>query len=89
MLHLPAIAHEAGVDFDLGLVNRVSSIVPNICHLAPAGNHFIEELNEAGGIPAVMNELSKKGLINEETITVTGLTVGQNIEGSCIRFPVS
>lgn len=81
MLHLPAIAHEAGVDFDLGLVNRVSSIVPNICHLAPAGNHFIEELNEAGGIPAVMNELSKKGLINEETITVTGLTVGQNIEG--------
>lgn len=87
MLHLPAIAHEAGVDFDLELVNRVSSMVPNICHLAPAGNHYIEELNEAGGIPAVMKELSKKGLVNEEAMTVTGMTVGRNIEGIENRNP--
>lgn len=80
MLHLPAIAHEAGVDFDLELINEVSGKVPNLCHLAPAGNYHIEDLNEAGGIPAVMHELAKKNLICLEAKTVSGKTIGTLIQ---------
>ncbi len=82
MLHLPAIAHEAQVDFDLELINEMSGKVPNLCHLAPAGSHYIEELHEAGGIPAVMKELSKKDLICENAGTVTGKTTGENIQNA-------
>lgn len=84
MLHLPAIAHEAGVDLNLDIANEISSRTPNLCHLAPAGHTYIEELNEAGGVYAVMNELNKKGLLNTGLITVTGKTVGENIE-NCIN----
>lgn len=84
MLHLPAIAHEAGVDLNLDIANEISSRTPNLCHLAPAGHTYIEELNEAGGVYAVMNELNKKGLLNTDLITVTGKTVGENIE-NCIN----
>lgn len=87
MLHLPAIAHEAGVDFDMELINQVSERVPNLCHLAPAGTHYIEELNEAGGIPAVMGELAKKDLICLDAKTVTGKTVRENIAGVKNRNP--
>ncbi|MCI8771101.1 MAG: dihydroxy-acid dehydratase [Lachnospiraceae bacterium] len=81
MLHLPAIAHEAGVEINLDIANQISAKTPNLCHLAPAGHHYMEELNEAGGIYAVMNELSKKGLLHTDLITATGKTVGENIAG--------
>ena len=84
MLHLPAIAHEAGVDLNLDIANEISSRTPNLCHLAPAGHTYIEELNEAGGVYAVMNELNKNGLLNTDLITATGKTVGENIE-NCIN----
>ncbi|WP_394925976.1 dihydroxy-acid dehydratase [uncultured Robinsoniella sp.] len=80
MLHLPAIAHEAGVELNLDIANEISAITPNLCHLAPAGHTYIEELNEAGGVYAVMNELDKKNLIHTDLITVTGKTVKENIE---------
>ena len=80
MLHLPAIAHEAGVELDMELVNEISAKTPNLCHLAPAGPTYIEDLNEAGGVYAVMNELNKKHLLNLDCMTVTGKTVGENIE---------
>ena len=79
MLHLPAIAHEAGVKIDVNIANEVSARTPNLCHLAPAGYTYMEDLNEAGGVFAVMNELSKKGLINLDCLTATGKTVGENI----------
>ena len=81
MLHLPAIAHEAGVEINLDIANEISAKTPNLCHLAPAGHHYMEELNEAGGIYAVMNELSQAGLLNTDLITATGKTVGENIKG--------
>ena len=81
MLHLPAIAHEAGVEINLDIANELSAKTPNLCHLAPAGHTYMEELNEAGGIYAVMNELNKKGLLYTELITATGKTVGENIKG--------
>lgn len=84
MLHLPAVAHEAGFDFDVELANELSAKTPNLCHLAPAGPTYMEDLNEAGGVYAVMNELNKLGLLHTECITVTGKTVGENIEG-CVN----
>ncbi len=84
MLHLPAIAHEAGVDLNLDIANEISAKTPNLCHLAPAGHTYIEDLNEAGGVYAVMNELDKKGLLYTDLITVTGKTVKENIAG-CIN----
>lgn len=84
MLHLPAIAHEAGVLLNPDIANQISAKTPNLCHLAPAGHHYMEELNEAGGIYAVMNELNKKGLLYTDLITATGKTVGENIEG-CVN----
>ena len=81
MLHLPAIAHEIGMDFDISFANEISAKTPNLCHLAPAGPTYMEDLNEAGGVYAVMNELNKKGLLHTECMTVTGKTVGENIEG--------
>ena len=80
MLHLPAIAHEAGVELNMDIANEISVKTPNLCHLAPAGPTYMEDLNEAGGVYAVMNELSKKGLLYEDQITVTGKTVGENIK---------
>lgn len=80
MLHLPAIAHEVGIDLNLDIANEISAKTPNLCHLAPAGHTYIEDLNEAGGVYAVMKELSKKNLLYTDLITVTGLTVGENIE---------
>ena len=80
MLHLPAIAHEAGVELNMDIANEISEKTPNLCHLAPAGPTYMEDLNEAGGVYAVMNELSKKGLLYEDQITVTGKTVGENIK---------
>ena len=80
MLHLPAIAHEAGVELNMEIANEISKKTPNLCHLAPAGPTYMEDLNEAGGVYAVMNELSKKGLLYEDLITVTGKTVGENIK---------
>ena len=85
MLHLPAIAYEAGVQLDLEVANQVSLRVPNLCHLAPAGDTFIEDLNDAGGIYAVMNELNKIGVLNTDIITCTTKTVAENIEG-CINM---
>lgn len=82
MLHLPAIAHEIGFDFDIAFANPISEQTPNLCHLAPAGHHYIEELNEAGGVYAVMHELAKKGLIHEDCLTVSGKTIGQAIAGA-------
>ena len=82
MLHLPAIAHECGVDLNLDVANKISEKTPNLCHLAPAGRTYMEDLNEAGGVYAVMNELNKKGLLNTDCMTVTGKTIGENIEGS-------
>ncbi len=79
MLHLPAIAHECGIEINLDIANEVSKHTPNLCHLAPAGRTYIEDLDEAGGIYAVMNELSKRGLIETDCMTVTGKTVGENI----------
>ena len=87
MLHLPAIAYEAGVKLDLEIANEVSMHTPNLCHLAPAGYHFVEELNEAGGIYAVMNELDKLNLIKKDVMTVTGKTVGENIKGHLNKNP--
>lgn len=80
MLHLPAIASEAGIHIDMEMANEISDRTPNLCHLAPAGPHYMEELDEAGGVYAVMKELSKKGLISLDLMTVTGHTVGENIK---------
>ena len=85
MLHLPAIAHECGIEINLDIANSISEKTPNLCHLAPAGRTYMEELDEAGGVYAVMNELNKKGLINTDCITVTGKTVGDNISG-CVNL---
>ena len=85
MLHLPAIAHEVGFDLNIDIANEVSAKTPNLCHLAPAGHTYMEDLNEAGGVYAVMNELSKKGLLNLDLITATGNTVGENIK-NCINL---
>ena len=87
MLHLPAIAHEAGVDLNVDIANEISARTPNLCHLAPAGPTYIEDLNEAGGVYAVMNELSKKDLLYQDLITVTGKTVGENIAGCVNKNP--
>ena len=84
MHHLPAIAHECGIDINLEMANEISARTPNLCHLAPAGHTYIEELNEAGGVYAVMNELNKKGLLHTDLITATAKTVGENIEG-CVN----
>ena len=80
MLHLPAIAHEIGMDFEIDFANGISERTPNLCHLAPAGPTHMEDLNEAGGVYAVMNELNKLGLLHTECMTVTGKTVGENIK---------
>ena len=80
MLHLPAIAHEAGVELNMDIANEISAKTPNLCHLAPAGPTYMEDLNEAGGVYAVMAELNKKGLLHTECMTVTGKTVGENIK---------
>ena len=85
MLHLPAIAHECGVELNLDIANEISAVTPNLCHLAPAGRTYMEDLNEAGGVYAVMNELTKKGLLNTECMTVTGKTIGENIAG-CVNL---
>jgi dihydroxy-acid dehydratase len=85
MLHLPAIAHEAGVELNVDIANEISARTPNLCHLAPAGPTYMEDLNEAGGVYAVMNELTKKNLLNLDCMTVTGKTVGENIEG-CVNL---
>ncbi len=82
MLHLPAIAHEVGFDLNIDIANEVSARTPNLCHLAPAGHTYMEDLNEAGGVYAVMNELNKKGLLHTDLITATGKTVGENIKNS-------
>lgn len=81
MLHLPAVAHEAGVELNLDIANDISAKTPNLCHLAPAGPTYMEDLNEAGGVYAVMNELQKKGLLHTKLMTVTGKTVEENIAG--------
>ena len=81
MLHLPAIAHECGVELNLDIANDISAKTPNLCHLAPAGRTYMEDLNEAGGVYAVMHELTKLGLLNTDCMTVTGHTIGENIEG--------
>ncbi|MBR0599015.1 dihydroxy-acid dehydratase [Sinanaerobacter chloroacetimidivorans] len=85
MLHLPAIANECGIELNLDLANEISDRTPNLCHLAPVGDTFIEDLNEAGGIYAVMNEINKLGLLNTDLITCTGKTVGENIAG-CVNL---
>lgn len=87
MLHLPAIAHECGVELSLDIANEISAVTPNLCHLAPAGRTYMEDLNEAGGVYAVMNELTKKGLLYTECMTVTGKRIGENIEGCVNRNP--
>ena len=87
MLHLPAIAHEAGVELNVDIANEISAKTPNLCHLAPAGHTYMEDLNEAGGIYAVMNEISKLGLLNLDCMTVTGKTVGENIKDCVNKDP--
>ena len=87
MLHLPAIAHEAGVELNMEIANEVSAKTPNLCHLAPAGPTYMEDLNAAGGVYAVMNELNKKGLLYTDLMTVTGKTVGENIAGCVNKNP--
>jgi dihydroxy-acid dehydratase len=87
MLHLPAIAHEAGFDIDLGYSNAISARTPNLCHLAPAGDTFMEDLDRAGGVYAVMKELTKKNLLDLSVMTVTGKTMGENLEGVINRDP--
>ncbi|MBO5279351.1 MAG: dihydroxy-acid dehydratase [Lachnospiraceae bacterium] len=87
MLHLPAIAHEAGVELNMEIANQISAKTPNLCHLAPAGPTYMEDLNEAGGIYAVMKEISKKGLLNLDCMTVTGKTVGENIKDAVNKNP--
>lgn len=85
MLHVPAIAHECGIDLDLSLANAISDKTPNLCHLAPAGNHYIEQLNEAGGISAIMHEIDKLGLLKTDLMTCTGKTIKENINGCEIK----
>ena len=85
MLHLPAIAHEIGMDFDITFANEISAKTPNLCHLAPADPTYMEDLNEAGGVYAVMNELNKLGLLHTDCMTVTGKTVGENIK-DCVNL---
>ncbi len=87
MLHLPAIAHECGIKLDMHLANEISERTPNLCHLSPVGSHFIEELNEAGGIPAVMKEIAKKGLLKTDLMTVTGKTIEENLADAEIKDP--
>jgi len=87
MLHLPAIAHEIGMDFEIDFANGISEKTPNLCHLAPAGPTYMEDLNEAGGVYAVMAELNKKGLLHTDCMTVTGKTVGENIKDAVNRDP--
>ncbi len=87
MLHLPAIAHEIGFDFDIGFANEISEKTPNLCHLAPAGPTYMEDLNEAGGVYAVMNQLAELGLLNLDCMTVTGKTIGENIKGCINKNP--
>ena len=87
MLHLPAIAREAGVELNLEIANEISAKTPNLCHLAPAGPTYMEDLNEAGGVYAVMNELSKKGLLNLDCLTANGTTVGENIKNCVNKNP--
>ena len=87
MLHIPAIAHEIGFDFDIALANEVSAKTPNLCHLAPAGPTYMEDLNEAGGVYAVINQLKSLGLINENCMTVTGKTIGEAVEGHVNKNP--
>ena len=87
MLHVPAIAHEAGISIDLHEVNEISNRTPNLCHLAPAGHTFMCELDDAGGVQAVLAELAKKNLINTSLITATGKTIAENIKGVVNRNP--
>ncbi len=87
MLHLPAIAHECGIELNLDIANEISAHTPNLCHLAPAGRTYMEDLNEAGGIYAVMNEINKLGLLTTDIITCTGKTIAENIEGVVNRDP--
>ncbi len=87
MLHLPAIAHEIGFDFDISYANPISEKTPNLCHLAPAGPTYMEDLNEAGGVYAVMKELADIGLLNTDCMTVTGQTIGENIKNAVNRNP--
>jgi dihydroxy-acid dehydratase len=87
MLHLPAIAHEIGFDFDISFANPISEKTPNLCHLAPAGPTYMEDLNEAGGVYAVMKELADIGLLNTECMTVTGQSIGENIKNAVNRNP--
>ena len=87
MLHLPAIAHECGIELDLDMSNQISAHTPNLCHLAPAGESYMEDLEQAGGVYAVMAELTKKGLLNTDVMTVTGKTMGENLEGVVNRDP--
>ena len=87
MLHLPAIAHECGIELDLDISNQISANTPNLCHLAPAGESYMEDLEQAGGVYAVMAELTKKGLLNTDVMTVTGKTMGENLEGVVNRDP--
>ena len=87
MLHLPAIAHEVGFDFDISFANPISEKTPNLCHLAPAGPTYMEDLNEAGGVYAVMKELADIGLLNTDCMTVTGKTIGENIKNAVNRNP--
>ena len=83
MLHLPAIAHEAGVEINLDIANEMSDRTPNLCHLAPAGPTYMEDLNEAGGIQAVMAELNKLGLLHTDCMTVTGKDGGREYQRRC------
>lgn len=87
MLHLPAIAHEIGFDFDISFANPISEKTPNLCHLAPAGPTYMEDLNEAGGVYAVMKQLADIGLIHMDCMTVTGRTIGENIQGAVNKNP--
>ena len=87
MLHIPAIAHEIGFDFDISLANEVNAKTPNLCHLAPAGPTYMEDLNEAGGVYAVMNQLREAGLLNEDCMTVTGKTIGEAVKGHVNKNP--
>ena len=86
-LHLPAIAHECGITLNLDIINEISARTPNVCHLAPAGRTYIEDLNEAGGVYAVMNELAEAGLLHTDVLTCTGKTVGENIAGCVNKNP--
>ena len=87
MLHLPAIAHEIGFDFDISFANEISAKTPNLCHLAPAGHTYMEDLNEAGGVYAVIKQLADAGLINKDCMTVTGKTIGEAVAGSVNKNP--